>query len=512
MPQVGIASVSRMSADAGAQVADEGGNAVDAAISAALVSVITHPGMCSVGSGGFITIWPPEGRPLTVDGGSEMPGRELPAERFGGGLWQVQLEYGGGVATSVGPGAVATPGALAACDLANRRWGRLRWGQLVEPARERASQGFPLPASSHHYLTYAHELIYGWDPRSFAVLHDASGELKSPGAEIKIPDLAESLRTLAEEGVEAFYQGEIGRRVAEHLQAGGGILTHGDLTAYEPRVRPALEVELDGWRVATNPPPAIGGTTLAAMLLLMQDRPCGAWTPADVEHLIHVQRSVLGFRRRRLDVSTDRAEEARRLLDAAAKGLPFGGGGSASTLHTSAVDSEGLACAVTLSDGYGSGVMPPGTGFWLNNCLGEPELNRRGTHAWPAGSRLPSNMAPTVGRGPGGEIVAIGSPGADRITTAILETLLNFMRLGMTLEKAVTHPRLHVELPEEGASYRIVHEAGMPVPNLSVPIRCFDGPAMFFGGVEAAVWAPETGFDLAADARRAGGTAVGGQV
>ncbi len=526
MPRVGIATVSRIAADAGARVAEDGGNAVDAAVAAGLVATITHPGMCSLGGGGFVTIQPPAGPAVTVDGGLEMPGRGRSPEAFGGGGIPVHLEYGGGVDTVVGPGSVATPGAVAACGMAVERFGRLPWATILEPAVERAERGFPLPASSHEYLTFAHREIFGWQGESAAVLHDAEGGLKPAGTSLRIDGLADTLRSLAEGGPDAFYRGDLARRIAAAVEAGGGLLGEEDLAAYRPRLRPALPVGLDGWRLATNPPPAIGGVALAAMLLLMGDRPRGAWRTADLRRLVEAQEAVLGYRRRRLDGSEDRRAEAERLLAAARTGRlpearssgtgdeppsseggrPLPGLSSPSTLHTSAVDSDGLACAVTLSDGYGSGLMPPGTGFWLNNCLGEAELNGRGYHGWSPGNRLPSNMAPTVGRTADGSVLAIGSPGADRITTAILQTLLAFVRLRLPLEEAVRHPRLHVE--RAGAGSRIAHEPGLPVEALALPCRSFERLSMFFGGVEGAVLGPGGEFELAADPRRTGGTAL----
>lgn len=526
MPRVGIATVSRIAAEAGARVADDGGNAVDAAIAAGLVATITHPGMCSLGGGGFVTIGPPEGSPVSVDGALEMPGRGRPPERFGRGDIPVHIEYADGVDTVVGPGSVATPGAVAACGLAVERFGRRPWAAVLEPAVERAELGFPLPASSYEYLSFAHRAIFGWHEESAAALHDARGDLKPEGSTLHLDGLADTLRTLAADGPEAFYRGALARRIAAAVEEGDGLLGEEDLAAYRARVRPALEVSLDAWQLATNPPPAVGGVALAAMLLLMGDRPHGAWTPADLERLVEAQTAVLAYRRRRLDGSEERETEADRLLHQARAGRlgaaePGADGGaspgageglpglaSPSTLHTSAVDSDGLACAVTLSDGYGSGLMPPGTGFWLNNCLGEAELNGRGYHGWTPGSRLPSNMAPTVGRTDDGSVLAIGSPGADRITTAILQTLLAFVRLGLPLEAAVRHPRLHVE--RAGAGSRIVHESGLAVESLDMPTRRYERPSMFFGGVEAAVLRADGGFELAADPRRTGGTAVGG--
>jgi gamma-glutamyltranspeptidase/glutathione hydrolase len=174
-----------------------------------------------------------------------------------------------------------------------------------------------------------------------------------------------------------------------------------------------------------------------------------------------------------------------------------------STCHTSAVDASGLACAITMSAGYGAGDMPPGTGIWLNNCVGELELNKRGMDVGPPGLRLPSNMAPTTARSADGPLLAIGSPGADRITTAILQVLVNHIHLSMPLERAIEHPRAHVEFVDQG--YRVAYEPDLPIDELTMPQRRFDTTSMFFGGVGAAAWSPLHGFSVAADPRRTGG-------
>lgn len=501
MSPIAIATTSPIAAEAGVRTAELGGNAVDAALAAALVSTVTEPGVCALGAGAFVTVWAPNGEPVTVDGYVEMPGRGLPPERFGGGRRDVWLEYGGGVEMTVGPGSVATPGAVAALGEA-ACFGRLPWRELVEPAFEHARDGFPLPLASHRYLVYAHEAVFGWNTQSYRALHDATGRLLDPGEKVRVEGLAETLRLLADEGPNAFYRGELAERIADHVLEGGGILTSADLAAYRARLRPSLTVELDGWRVATNPPPAVGGAALAAMLLLMDDGPRGGWSPAEVARLVRAQRAVLRYRRRHLDVASELEAEARRLLELAVSGDARRVARAASTVHTSAADSDGLACAVTVSAGYGSGVMPPGTGVWLNNCLGELELNRPGFHGWPPGTRLPSNMAPSVARRGDGSVLAIGSPGADRITTAILQVLLNHLRLGMPLPEAVAHPRLHVEGSD--GEERVAYETGMRVEAVDLPTRRFDEPDMYFGGVGAVRGTPGGGFELAADLRRVG--------
>lgn len=495
-----------MAADAGLETARAGGNAVDVAVAATLVSLTTETAVASLGGGGFVTVSLPDGSDVTIDGYVEMPGRGVPPERMGEGAREVEFSYGGGTTTTIGPGSVATPGTLAALDRAWSRYGSRPWTEVVEPARRWAEKGFPLTPAAHHYLVHSHEAIFGWHPVTRAALHHDDGRLPDAGETVRIPALARSLGIIAREGAEAFYRGELAERIAGHVQESGGILALEDLRAYEPRVREPLTAEVDGWEVATNPPPAIGGAILSAMLLLMDGHPRDGWSRDELARLIRVQRAVRDFRVRELDRSEDLVRDARRILEEPAYGELRRLVESPSTIHTSAVDSEGRACSISASTGYGSGVMPPGTGIFLNNCLGEQELNPRGLHSWPVGARLPSNMAPTAARSGDGSVLAVGSPGAGRITTAILQTLLNFLRLGMDLEAAVAHPRLHVEL--DGDRVRVAHEPGLELEGLGVETRPFDELSMFFGGVAAVHWRPGDGFSVASDPRRVGGTGV----
>lgn len=509
MQGVAVASSTKLAADAGAVIADAGGNAVDVAVAAALVSITTEPAICALGAGGFLTIWPARGDPVTIDGYIEMPGRGLPAGRFGGGRRDVRIGYGGGVDLTVGHGSVGTPGGLAALAVASQGYGRLPWSDIVEPAYQDVKNGFALSLASYSYLEYAGEKVFGWNETSHRALHHADGTLRRPGETIWIEDLANTLRRIADLGADEFYVGETARLIVADMAANGGILTMEDLASYRPVVREPLVTGVDRWQVATNPPPAIGGATLTAMLLLMQNEPVDRWGAHEVAWLARVQEGVLDFRLATLDVSDDLARDLARLLDEARVGELKRWVTSPSTVHTSAVDADGLACSVTMSAGYGSGVMPPGTGAWMNNCLGEHELNRHGFHAWLPGTRLPSNMAPTVARHEDGSVISIGSPGADRITTAILQVLVNHLHLGMTLDDAIGHPRLHVESQPEGKV--AAHEPGLPVEDVRIPVRRFEGLDMYFGGAGAAKRCADGTFEVAADPRRGGGTAIGGR-
>jgi gamma-glutamyltranspeptidase/glutathione hydrolase len=146
--------------------------------------------------------------------------------------------------------------------------------------------------------------------------------------------------------------------------------------------------------------------------------------------------------------------------------------------------------------------MPAGTGLWLNNCLGEIELNRRGLDAGPPGARLPSNMTPAVARRDGA-VLAVGSPGADRITTAMQQFLINYMLLGMPLADAIAHPRVHVDT--SGDEVQLKAEPGLDLPEVDLPVTVFPELVMYFGGVGAALFDDNAGFAVAADPRREGG-------
>lgn len=248
---------------------------------------------------------------------------------------------------------------------------------------------------------------------------------------------------------------------------------------------------------------------MAAMLLLLEDAGINAWGAGEVDTLASVQRAVIDYRREYFDGATDRKAAARHLLECAAVGDLGSLLSAPSTSHTSVVDDDGSACAITVSAGYGSGAMVPGTGFWLNNSLGEVELHPGGYHALKPGTRLVSNMAPTVARNPDGSMLAAGSPGADRITTALSQVLYSTLVMDAPLEEAVVAPRIHVEVfaGEPGVAI----EPGLPDAAFEgLVVRRFESLDMYFGGVQAAARYVGRGLRAVADPRRAGGTAMGG--
>lgn len=489
MSALAVAAPNPAAADAAEQVARAGGSAVDAAIAAALVAMVNEVGLVSLSSGGFVAVQPVRGDAYTVDGWVDRPGRGrdpgAPAPR----TWDVSTAYGGGVTITIGPGSVATHGSLAAFGEAHARDGRLPWRDLLAPAVAVARDGFALGSASRYYLDHVHESVFGWDDASRAALHDASGRVTED--RVVVPDLAATLEHVAAAGPRAMHEGDLARLLVDDLQARGGALSAADLAAYEPVVRAPLTTRVGPWRLATTPPPSVGGVVVASMLRLLDGRPVGGWDAGDVEHLVRVQRAVLGHRREVLETAGDLDAAARDWLDrvdADHRSVLESG----STAHVSVTDADGAACSITVSSGYGAGMIAAGTGIWLNNCLGEQELNPPGRRVAP-GARLLSNMAPTVGRHDDGATLAIGSPGADRITTAIVCALAGFAG-GLGLADAVAHPRVHV------------HRAGLP----DEEVRVEDEPSMYFGGVGAALTTADGHLEAVADPRREGvGRVVG---
>jgi gamma-glutamyltranspeptidase/glutathione hydrolase len=467
----------------------------------------TEPGLVSLGGAAYISICDADGSPpVTIDGGVTMPGQGGDPARRGGGLRPVFTQYAGGVDMVVGHGSVATPGALRALETASRRSGRLPWAQVLAPATEVSRQGFPHGQASHHYLGFVHASVFGWQPASWSTVHDAEGRLPAVGALMRIEHLADSLEQLAEHGADAFYTGDLAEAIVTEFESGGGLLTRRDLAGYRAVVRPCLGADLGRWTVATNPAPAVGGVVLAALLTLLEEVPgTGEWSVADRHQLVRCQRAVLRHRADVVDVATDRQEAASALMDTVGR-RDLSLITSPSTTHVSVVAADGSACAVTCSSGYGSGVVVPGTGISFNNCLGEPELTPHGPHGEAPGTRLLTAMAPTVARRDDGAVIAIGSPGSDRIPTAIAQTLLGHVNGGLALAPAVAAPRAHVRI--RGGEV-LDHEADWPVPpGLDLPTRSMPVHSMYFGGVAAASWSPARGLDAAGDPRRVGATAV----
>jgi gamma-glutamyltranspeptidase / glutathione hydrolase len=506
MRRVAIAGTGPVAVDAALGAVRAGGNAVDAALAAMATAMVTEPGIVTPMGGAYVTVWPAGGQPEVIDGNVEMPGRGLPDERFGAGLIEFELTYGGGITVYAGPGSVATPGAFAAMGLAHERHGSGEWARVMHDAAKTARVGFHLGRAAASYLALTTDNIFGWDERTREAMTRDDYSALVAGDRIVSHDLADTLLLIGRNGWREAYTGEVGRAVAADQEARGGLITAADLAAYEAVVRTPLHLRAGDWDIATNPPPSVGGPMLAVMLGELVARGGTEW-----RDVIEVQRHVLTYRTDVHDFSANLEDDGYRMLEEVRRKGLAGLTTSASTAHISAVDSDGTACAVTASSGYGSGAMVPGTGLMLNNCLGEPELNRLGLHALAPGTRLASNMAPSVGRRTDGAVMAIGTPGADRITTALMQVLARHCILGIDLGESIARPRAHVRVVRGEATrvdFEVDGDIAAAVAELGLPGREHEPHAMYFGGVGAATLTPSGVLAAAGDPRREAATGV----
>ncbi len=486
MSRVAVAGPSMTVTEAAGKVVEEGGSVVDAAMAAALTAMCTEPGICAPAGGGFLTISLPGVDPLVIDGYMSYPGLGFTGQTSSR---MVDMTYGGGVTTLVGPGSIAVPGVFAGLAMASEMFGDVPWQVLMDAVADTVDGGFPLGAAAHSYLTHSGEKIFSQERVVREALFDGS-RLRAKGDLIVIPGLADTLRHIGEEGAQTFYQGDLAKTIIDDLEDRGGRLTRRDLAEYRAEARRPIEISMSDWLFWLNPPPAIGGAVVALALaeLGRSDSSPGAWADALA--------SAFAVRREDLELAVDQDH-------AVSEALLRAGVMSPSTISVAASDAEGGSVAGTFSAGYGSGVVPAGTGLMMNNALGEVELMPLGVDEYVPGERMMSNMAPTVGRR-GHDAVAIGSPGADRITSAVFSTLASLVA-GLDLAAAIDHPRAHPEFDEGGL--RIAVEPGLEIAESRHPIRRLDDLDMYFGGVNGT--ALEGGRLTAhADIRRSGAVAL----
>jgi len=476
-----------VAAQAGADALASGGNAVDAAVAAMVTSFVAEPLLTGLGAGGLMTVAHPDGEVICLDFFVEAPGRGADHSKRAELLpWEVDF----GDATQVfnaGPASVGIPGTAAGVAFASEAFGRIPLEQLTGPAAQLARDGVALNAEQAYVVGLLDGIVRSTDEA--AAIFAPDGDLLGEGDVVRQPELGDALELIGAEGSAPFYTGSKATLVADWLGQRGGLLTIEDLAAYEVVERKPVRVNYRGFEVATTPPPSAGGT-LIALALGRLDR--GAAKP-DSATLVAALREAQ--EQRTIGFLDELAEPgfADRFL-----GAKLG-----STTHISAIDSDGMACSVTCSNGSSSGVVVPGTGIHLNNMMGEQDLNPHGFHKHPVGRRLPSMMSPTVVLRDGSPWCAIGSAGSNRIRSAIIQTVIAAVDHGLDLQRAVEAPRLHWE---DGVIYA---EPGVDLDSLdgTDAVAAFRSPNLFFGGVQAVRRASDGSFDAGGDPRRGGAVA-----
>jgi gamma-glutamyltranspeptidase/glutathione hydrolase len=484
-----VAAGHPLTAETGARVLRAGGNAVDAAVAAALMSWVAEPLLTGPGAGGYLLVAGAGEEPTLLDFFVEAPGRGAdPAARAP--LLAVEVSFDDAVQLfHVGAASCGTYGSPAGLAAALERWGSVDPAELAAPAAAQARAGVALNAAQ----AYVSEILAGISlstPEARAEFAPGGHALRE-GEVFRSAALAETIERFGAEGAEPFYRGDLAAAVVAWVARHGGQLTRADLEAYQVVARRPVSARYRGRHVLTNPPPAAGGTLLALAMARLDARCAG---PPSVEDVVAVMEEVQAERTPEFLAGLTEPGFADRFL-ASRLG---------STTHIAVLDREGRACSVTCTNGEGSGVVVPGTGIHLNNIMGEQDLSPLGFFSYPPGRRMPSMMAPTVVLDDDGEVqLALGSAGSNRIRSAILQVIVGVVDHGLRAQDAVLAPRVHFE---DGIVYA---EPGVPLDELrDRHVVSFRRRNLFFGGAQAVERDRATGALWGAGDPRRGGAAV----
>jgi gamma-glutamyltranspeptidase/glutathione hydrolase len=496
-----VAAGHPLTAEAGADVLREGGNAVDAAVAAVLASFAVESPLTGFGAGGFMMVSRGEETAL-IDFFVAAPGKDGIERKVELAPVPVHFDEETVQTFYVGPASCGVPGTAAGLELALRRFGTVSLAELTGAGVRFARDGAPVNAEQAFIL----EILWPIHERLAETrkLYAPQGRPLGEGDVFRFPELAEALERFGAEGAEPFYRGEVAAALSEHVGEHGGTLGATDLAEYEAIERRPIRAPFRGAEVLTNPPPSSGGILIAYSLGLLER----LGSSSGPEQLIAALDAANRARGEEFAEALygEGLEEA--LLDPERLDLRAGDL-LGSTTHIAALDGEGMCASVTCSNGSGSGVLVPGTGVILNNMLGEEDLNPLGFHAIAPGRRVPSMMAPTVVRRDGEIELGLGSAGSNRIRSAIVQTVVRAVEQGMSAGEAVRAPRLHIEQGIVQAEPGIDEEELARIESRGIPVLRRPRINLFFGGVQAVARDRATGaLSGGGDPRRGGSVAV----
>jgi gamma-glutamyltranspeptidase/glutathione hydrolase len=476
-----VATISEQASQSAMTILNRGGNAIDAAVAAAATLGVTDPFSCGIGGGGFMVIYlAKDKRAITIDHRETAPASFTPT------VFQVNgkpLDF----ETAVASGAsVGVPGTVRGWHEALERYGSMSFKQVLAPAIGVANKGYRVSENYHHLLTENERKFQRFS--STSELYLRNGKAAPVGTLLRNPGMAKAYGEIAARGYKAFYEGPMARAIVAAvntppLTAGASVLagkmTMADLANYEARIRRPLHSTYRGYDIYGMPLPSSGGVTVAEALNMLEGYDLKSMPRAQAEHL-YLEASRLAFAdrdayladpeyvdapvaglmsrqyaaHRRAAIGMERASVNVKAGDP----YPFQDDQSyplrpqpaplqaepAHTTHLTVSDKEGnlVSYTFTIESWGGSGIVVPGYGFLLNNEMTDFDFTGPHPNVPEAGKRPRSSMAPTIALKNGKPAFTIGSPGGSTIITTVLQTVVNYVDLGMSMDQAVNAPRL----------------------------------------------------------------------
>ncbi len=450
-PKAMVATVHPLATEAALSILRKGGNAVDAAVAVAFMLGVVHPEAGNLGGSGYLMVRMADGRTLVVDYGGDAPAAAHPK------MFSARAEQ------QTGYKSVAVPGTPAGMGLAHAKFGKLKWAEVLEPARRTARTGFAASQRMELILRLQVPVMKAFPETAKILLHGSDQPLKQ--GEIVIQrDLAETLKRMQKGGWKEFYQGATARRIAADMKANGGYITQQDLARYAARAAEPLKIDYRGHPVLLTPPSSTGGTTVGLQLRVLDRFPVklGMEGSAEVRHLqieamrlgARVRKAMIGGKTPAELLSDSAVEEAANSISMTAAGRaptpPEPAYESADTTHFTIADAAGNVAAntYTLSGFYGSQVIAKGTGVLLNNHMSAFATEDLKPHV-----RYSSTMSPTILLRKDGSLwAAFGTPGAATIPSTLVQIVMNLVDFKMSLRDAVEFPRLHFGGESQGVA------------------------------------------------------------
>lgn len=537
-----VASTSDIASQVGVDIMKKGGNAVDAAAAVSLVLAVTWPSAGNLGGGGFMLLRKADGTTEAIDYRERAP---LASTKT------MYLDEKGEIikgASTQGYKAVAIPGTVAGVALAQKRHGKLKWADIVEPARKLAADGFIVNyhlARTLRFKSTVDRLAPFAESRR---IFQRDGKFYEMGERFVQPELAATLARI-KANPRDFYEGETAKLIVADMKNNGGIITLEDLKTYEPTIRKPLTTTYRGHEIITMPPPSSGGIALIEMLNMLESYDLRAldWHSSQYTHIVvEVMRRAFADRAEYTGdtdfvkvpvsglISRKYAEERRKTIDpdkasssrevGAGKPAPYE---SPDTTHFTIVDAEGnvVSSTYTLNDSYGSGVTAKGTGVLLNNEMddftskpGVPnyyQLIQGEANSIAPKKRPLSSMTPTIVVKDGRVAFAVGSPGGPTIINTVLQVILNVIDFKMDISEAIAAARFHHQwLPDEiyWETFEFPSDVRMALEAKGHKFRSIAGAGSTPGDIGDAHGIeidPVTGMRMGASDPRLGGVAVG---
>lgn len=519
-----VAAGHAATAEVGAAILRDGGNAVDAAIAAVSTSFCAEPVLTGAGGGGFMLVAPPHQGAALYDGFARMPsGPRLPGMDCE--LKAMPIDFGDSVQTfHIGQASVGTPSLLAMLFEAHRRHGAMPLREALAPGIDAARNGIRLNRLQASFIKLLQPILS--HTATCKSLHAPGDTWLEEGGNFRNVDLANTLEMLAIDGIDEMYQGDLARAIVSACTP-RGLLGMDDMRADQVNIRTPLSIDVLGGTLLTNPPPSSGGLLIAfSACLLDQLHTCPeaahiAWPVLLAETLRAASRMRHAGLDERIHDDNIAAEILfgnnlqshmqhilQRLRGLAEEPDKEPANRHGSTTHISIVDKGGMAVALTTSNGEGSGIVVPGTGIHLNNMLGEEDINPLGLHALAGGETLSSMMAPSVFLQHNRPRIVLGSGGSNRLRGAILQVLARCLLQGESIETAVHAPRLHNEGDRLDIEPDCLSEQEKEqLMQLGWTLQPWQQQNVYFGGVHAIDCATNGALLGSGDPRRGGAVA-----